>query len=72
VARTVVYTCDQCGAKRGATNHWFSVSVVDGEFHTYPLRELIESEHICSPACLTNRLSKWVEETRAAAETTPS
>lgn len=65
--RTETYTCDECGAVKGESNHWF-VADIDGSYFGI-LRwppESAESPsgerlHLCGLGCATKAMTKALQ-----------
>lgn len=62
------YTCDQCGAERKETNHWFVVLVqplaLNVRLWEKAPRQVMnhkEAKHICGRECLCVLVSQWTE-----------
>ena len=60
--------CDQCGARKGKTNHWFSLYRTEGSFHIYKhgnyenaKREQVEIKDICGLTCALKQLSYFIQ-----------
>lgn len=62
------YRCDYCGAPRGEANHWWLRITVMTSFVLEAWSDALAAddgvEHICSEACVTKALSKWMREQR--------
>lgn len=63
------YRCDYCGARKQEANHWW-LRVTDYEgFVLWPWSDSAASsanvEHICSQACASKALSRWMENSNA-------
>ena len=59
------YTCDVCGAVRGATNHWFLASAGSGAYiipwNRVPSKEIhkVAAKHLCGQACAHKFLDQF-------------
>lgn len=64
--------CDQCGARKGKENHWWSVWVSGVGFHAYPgtydkdnsdFSDVKDypSKDICSSSCLMRVFSEFID-----------
>lgn len=54
-----LYTCDQCGAEKKETNHWFAVRVFTRTVKILPFEEAIQGDkHACGDRCLLALVSR--------------
>jgi hypothetical protein len=65
--KKLAYTCDECGAERAGTNHWFCLidlrKDVSGGFaiRTFAnAKDLPEVEHLCGQACVQKRVDSYL------------
>jgi hypothetical protein len=65
MAKVEVYRCDECGAEKKETNHWFLISSDGASFFAEPWSdhnaEAGYSAHICGEQCAHKVLQKWLE-----------
>lgn len=64
MARIVTYTCDNCGAVKKETNHWF-VGSVNGSFDITPWNDTDANSyqgilHLCGDACVLARVQEFL------------
>jgi hypothetical protein len=53
--------CDQCGARKGSTNHWWKIYISKDEFSVYreaPLNEKLKD--MCGENCVAKALDEWL------------
>jgi len=66
--RSSPYTCDYCGADKGATNHWRLRDKTTDHFILMDwdddLADQDGVEHICSESCASKALSRWMGQGR--------
>tara|TARA_R110000868_G_scaffold64453_1_gene193477 strand:+ start:173 stop:424 length:252 start_codon:yes stop_codon:yes gene_type:complete len=68
------YTCDNCGAVKGETNHWFAVQYLGTRSTLLPTFKLLgfmdsgaDDQHLCGEACVMAKVSHCLREISAAA-----
>jgi hypothetical protein len=61
MAKVEVYRCDECGAEKKETNHWFVISNAVGLFRIQTWNPDAVSGHICGEQCVHKVLQKWLE-----------
>lgn len=61
MSQSIQIICDQCGARKGKTNHWYRVLTGRQGFHAYKSEaELADDDSIqdyCSDNCITRAFS---------------
>lgn len=71
-----LYTCDQCGAEKRNTNHWFVVREIKSDnfscltvlqIHPFEDGGLPIDQHICGQACLVQAVSEFASRSGSAA-----
>jgi hypothetical protein len=65
------YTCDNCGAVKGETNHWFAIHQMSTGFLGFSIMAFANSGlgawHLCGEACVMAKVSQCLREISAAA-----
>ncbi len=71
MAETTQYSCDVCGAVKGATNHWWKIgewlshhSVCKVQLVRFDYDGLFDPDvtlHLCGQACVVKRLNLFME-----------
>lgn len=64
--------CDQCGIRKGETNHWWIGGTTNVGFHLYPASydeansdyDLGTKQDWCSENCVSKALSEFMEKIR--------
>lgn len=69
------YTCDNCGATKGETNHWFAIRANGNRstlLPTFTVGAFIDAgaddSHLCGESCLSVAVSKAIQEILKAAD----
>jgi len=53
--------CDECGATKKETNHWWKVYVTrDACLAISPYSEVVVGKDVCGQACASKAVSRWL------------
>lgn len=61
MATQTQYTCDVCGKPKGATNHWYALTIERFVMKVWPFgvgHDIAGALHICGEACLLKKISE--------------
>lgn len=70
MSQLTITKCDQCGAIKGETNHWFFSFLKSGSVHIYDKKPIHTDQNLrdlCSEKCVIKEVSQFISPPQQSA-----